>query len=102
MYRKNIEKNLRLLTGQIPSALAALGLCGCPRAFSVTARGGCPLAAVGRLLVAVILLLQGLGSRACGLSSSGTWAELLCGRWDLPESGIEPTSPALAGGFLNP
>ena len=34
------------------------------------------------------------------LSSCGTWAQLLCGMWDLPGPGIEPVSPALAGGFL--
>ena len=37
---------------------------------------------------------------ARGLSSCGTGAELLCGMWDLPGPGIEPVSPALAGGFL--
>ena len=42
------------------------------------------------------------GSRALErrLSSCGTRAELLCGMWDLPGLGIEPVSPALAGGFL--
>ena len=29
------------------------------------------------------------------LSSCGTWAELFLGMWNLPGSGIEPTSPAL-------
>ena len=60
-----------------------------------------------------LLLLQSMGSRrACGLSSCGSWAlehrlsscgtlvSLLFGTWDLPEPGIEPVSPALAGGFL--
>ena len=37
---------------------------------------------------------------ACGLRSCGTWAQLLRGMWDLPGPGIEPMSPALAGGFL--
>ena len=35
-----------------------------------------------------------------GFSSCGSWAELLHGMWDLPRPGIEPVSPALAGGFL--
>ena len=26
----------------------------------------------------------------------------LCGMWDLPRSGVEPMSPALAGGFFTP
>ena len=36
----------------------------------------------------------------CGLSSCGTRALLLLGTWDLPGPGLEPVSPALAGGFL--
>lgn len=48
---------------------------------------------------------------ACGLSSCSSWAVehglnsgdaqayLLCAMWDLPGSGIEPLSPASAGGF---
>ena len=35
----------------------------------------------------------------CRLSSCGTWAQLLRGVWDLPGPGLEPMSPALAGGF---
>ena len=34
------------------------------------------------------------------LSSCGTRAQLLCGMWDLPGPGLEPVSPALAGGLL--
>ena len=49
---------------------------------------------------------------ACGLSSCGLWAPkhrlsscvtralLLRGMWSLPGPGLEPVSPALAGGFL--
>ena len=46
--------------------------------------------------------LSSCGSRTveCRLSSCGAWAQLLCGIWDLPGAGIEPVSPALAGGFL--
>ena len=42
------------------------------------------------------------GTRAleCRLSSCGTRAELLRGMWDLPGPGLEPVSPALAGGLL--
>ena len=35
------------------------------------------------------------------VNSCGVWASLLCSTWDLPASGIEDTSPALAGGFLS-
>ena len=59
-----------------------------------------------------LLLLQSTGSRrkgfsSCGLralgcqvSSCGTWAQLLSSMWDLPDPGIKPMSPALAGGLL--
>ena len=59
-----------------------------------------------------LLLLRGTCSRqagfsSCGsralerrLSSCGAWAQLLRGTWDLPGPGLEPMSPALAGGFL--
>ena len=46
--------------------------------------------------------LSSCGSRALEhrLSSCGAWAQLLRGLWDLPPPGLEPVSPALAGGFL--
>ena len=59
-----------------------------------------------------LLLLRSTGSRhagvrSCGspalerrLSSCGAWALLLRGVWELPGPGLEPLSPALAGGFL--
>ena len=52
--------------------------------------------------VVVALGLSSCGSWAlkCRLSSSGTRASLFCGMWDLPGPGLEPVSPALAGGFL--
>ena len=40
------------------------------------------------------------GLQACRLSSHSTRALLLHGMWNLPRPGIEPVSPALAGGFL--
>ena len=74
--------------------------------------------AVSGLLIAVAFLvedrLQAMRTSvvaACGLSSCGSWAlehrlnrgawaQLFHGMWDLPGSGIEPMSLALAGGFL--
>ena len=59
-----------------------------------------------------LLLLWSTGFRHAGFSSCGLWAlehrlsscgaqaQLLCGTWDLPGPGLEPVSPALAGGFL--
>ena len=53
---------------------------------------------------ASVVVAHGLSS--CGLqalerrlSSRGARAYWLCGMWDLPGPGIEPVSPALAGGF---
>ena len=59
-----------------------------------------------------LLLLRSTGSRCAGFSSCGTRAlesrlsscgaqvQLFHGMWDLPRPGLEPVSPALAGGFL--
>ena len=41
-----------------------------------------------------------MGSRTRGLSSCGMQAQVLCGMLNPPRLGLEPTSPALAGGFL--
>ena len=46
------------------------------------------------------LSLQSMGSSCVGSSSCGPRAQLLRGTWDPPRPGIEPVSPALAGGFL--
>ena len=52
--------------------------------------------------VVVACGLSSCGSQAVErrLSSCGAWAYLLHGMWDLPGPGLEPMSPALAGGFL--
>ena len=67
------------------------------------------------LVVVLGLLRQSKGFRAqvgfsnCGsqalehqLNSWVTEALLLCSMWDLPDPGIKPTSPALAGRFFTP
>ena len=85
----------------------------------VAASGGYCFVAVRRLLIVVASRCRAwaLGVRAsvvvaCGLSSCGSRAlerrlsscgaraQLLHGMWDLPGPGLEPVSPALAGGFL--
>ena len=61
------------------------------------ASGVYSLAVVHRLLIAVLLLLWSMGSRAQGLQSlCGEWAQSLWGIWDLHGTGITPESPALA------
>ena len=64
------------------------------------------------LLMWWLLLLGSAGSRHSGFNSCGSWAlehrlnscstqaQMLCGMWDLPKSGIEPVSPALADRFF--
>ena len=102
--------------------LAALGLHCCARAFSSCSERGLLFIVARGLLIAVascfaehtrsvlgvwasVVTARGLSScglRAleCSLSSCGARAQLLCGMWDLPGPGLEPVSPALAGGFL--
>ena len=64
----------------------------------ITAVLGLSLGSVsGGLLLLVVRGLLTSESFSC----CGTWAQLPCGMWDSPRSGIEPTSPALAGGFLS-
>ena len=103
----------------------ALPIC-CTQALSSCGKRG-PLLVMVRgplIVVASLVVEQGLqahgpqqlwhsgsvvahGLRSCGswalerrLSSCGTRAQLLCGMWDPPGPGLEPVSPALAGGFL--
>ena len=97
-----------------------LGLRCCAQAFSSCGgRGYSLLQCVGFSLL-WLLSLQSTGSRHAGFSSCGTWASvavahglqsagsvvvahrLSCSaaRGIFPDIGLEPASPALAGGFL--
>ena len=63
----------------------------------------CRAQALGlRASVVVACRLSSCGSWAieCRFSSCGAQTQLLVGMWDLPRPGLEPVSPALAGGFL--
>ena len=100
--------------------MAALGLHCSTRAFSSCGERGLLFIAVCGLLIAVASLVAehrlwsaqasvdvARGLHSCGLwalehrlSSCGAQAYLLRGMWDLPGPGLEPGSPALAGGFL--
>ena len=79
--------------------MAVLGLCFCARAFSSCGKRGPLFIAVrGPLTIAASLVAEHrLQTRM--LSSCGSRAQLLRGMWDLPRPGLEPVSPALAGGF---
>ena len=61
---------------------------------------GLAIFAVRRLLIAVASLVAEHGLQAHELRSCGAWAWPLLGMWPLPGAGIEPVSPALAGGLL--
>ena len=65
------------------------------------ASGGYSLLAFCGLLIVVASLVVALhGSRHMGFSGCGPRALLLHSKWNPPRPGIEPTSPALVGGFL--
>ena len=78
--------------------------------FSLVVESGGYSLVAGRRLLTVVA--QSTGSRRTGFSSGssralehrlcscGAWIWLLLGIWDLPGSGIEPVSRALAGRFL--
>ena len=82
--------------------MAALGLCFCARAFSSCGKWRPLFSAVrGPFTIAASLVAEHrLQTRR--LSSCGSRAQLLRGMWDLPRPGLEPVSPALAGGFSTP
>ena len=82
--------------------MAVLGLRFCVRAFSSCGkRGPLFIAVCGPLTTAASLVVEHrLQTRS--LSNCGSRAQLLRGMWDLPRPGLEPVSPALAGGFSTP
>ena len=65
----------------------------------VAASRGSSLVAKRGLLTVVDSLVE-LRLSSASSSSCGSWAYLLQGMWHLPGPGIEPMSPALAGGFF--
>ena len=79
--------------------MTVLGLRFCARAFSNCGKRGPLFIAVRRPLTIAASLVAEHRLRTCRLSSCSSWAQLLRGMWDLPGPGLEPVSPALAGGF---
>ena len=79
--------------------MAVLGLRFCVRAVSSCGKWGPLFIAVHGPLTIVASLVAEHRLQMCSLSSCGSRAQLLCGMWDLPRPGLEPVSPALAGGF---
>ena len=76
-----------------------LGLRFCARAFSSCGERGPLFIAVHRPLTVVASFVAEHRLQTRRLSSCGSRAQLLRGMWDLPRSGLEPVSPALAGRF---
>ena len=79
--------------------LAVLGLHFCARAFSSCGKRGSLFIAVRGPLTITASPVAEHRLQTCRLSSCGSRAQLLPGRWDLPRPGLEPVSPALAGRF---
>ena len=73
----------------------------CPWAFPGFGERGLLSSCCAQPLISELLLLQSSGPRHTGFSSRGAWAQLLQDMWDLPGSGMEPVSLALAGRFLS-
>ena len=79
--------------------LAVLGLRFCARAFSSCGERGPLFIAVRGPLTIVASLVAEHRLQTRRLSSCGSRAQSLRGMWDPPGPGLEPVSPALAGGF---
>ena len=87
------------------SLVAASGaaLCCAARASHCGGFSCCRAQALGTWASVVVACgLSSCGSQALErrLSNCGARASFLRGMWDLPGPGLEPVSPALAGGFL--
>ena len=92
-----------LCAGFLQLQRAGATLCCSARASHCGGFSCCGARALGvwaSVVVAHGLSSCGLRAVECRLSSCGSRAQLLHGMWDLPGPGIEPVSPALAGGFL--
>ena len=79
--------------------MAVLGLRFCARAFSSCGKQGPLFIAMRGPLTIVASLVAEHRLQTRRLSSCGSRAQLLRGTWDPPRPGLEPVSPALAGGL---
>ena len=79
--------------------MAVLGLRFCARAFYSCGKRGPPFISVRGPLTIAASLVAGHRLQTRRLSNRGSRAQLLRGMWDLPRPGLEPVSPALAGGL---
>ena len=79
--------------------MAVLGLRFCARAFSNCGKWGPLFIAVRRSLTIAASLVAEHRLQTRRISNCGSRAQPLHGMWDLPRPGLEPVSPALAGGL---
>ena len=79
--------------------MAVLGLRFCARAFPSRGKRGPLFIAVRGPLTIVASLVAEHRLQMRRLSNCGSRAQPLRGMWDPPRPGLEPVSPALAGGF---
>ena len=79
--------------------MAVLGLRFYARAFSSCGKWGPLFIAVCRPLTITAPPAAEHRLQTRRLSNCGSRAQLLRGMWDLPRPGLEPVSPALAGGL---
>ena len=79
--------------------MAVLGLRFCVRAFSSCGERGPLFTAVRGPLTVTASLVAEHRLQTRRLSNCGSRAQLLRGMWDPPRPGLEPMSPALAGGL---
>ena len=79
--------------------MAVLSLRFCAKAFSSYGKRGPLFIAVRGPLTITASLVAEHRLHTRRLSNCGSRAQLLRGMWDLPRPGLEPVSPALAGGF---
>ena len=79
--------------------MAVLGLRFCARAFSSCGKRGPLLIAVRGPLTIVASPVAEHRLQMRRLSNCGSRAQVLRGMWDPPRPGLEPVSPALAGGL---
>ena len=79
--------------------MAVLGLRFCVRAFSSCSKRGPLFIAVRGPLTVTVSLVAEHRLQTHRLGNCGSRAQLPRGMWDLPRPGLEPVSPALAGGF---
>ena len=79
--------------------MAVLGLRFRVRAFSSCGKWGPLFIAVRGPLTVMASLVVEHRLQMRRLSSCGSRAQPLRGMWDLPRPGLEPVSPALAGGL---